>query len=47
MLELTFIPHNDTSSPGSVQGQVGWGSQQPGPVEGFLPMTAGVELDDL
>lgn len=33
--------------PGSVQGQVGCGLQQPGPVEGVLPMALGLELDDL
>jgi len=33
--------------PGSVQGQAGWGSEHPSPVEGSLPMAGGLELCDL
>jgi len=33
--------------PGKVQGQVGQGSEQPGLVEGSLPMEEGVELAGL
>ena len=33
--------------PGSVQGQVGWGFEQPGLVEGVSALAAGLELDDL
>ena len=29
------------------QGQAGWGSEQPGPVEGSLPKAGGLEPDDL
>ena len=33
--------------PGSVQGQVGWGFEQPGLVEGVFACGGGLELDDL
>lgn len=33
--------------PGSVQGQAGWGSEQPVLVEGVLPMAGELELGDL
>lgn len=33
--------------PGSVQGQVGWGFEQPGIVEGVPAHSGGLELDDL
>jgi len=33
--------------PGSVQGQVGWGSDQPGLVEGVPSRGRGLELNDL
>lgn len=33
--------------PGSVQGQAEQASEQPGPVEGSLPMGEGLELDGL
>ena len=33
--------------PGSVQGQVGWGFEQPGLVEGVPARGRGVRLDDL
>ena len=29
--------------PGSAQGQLGWGLEQPGLVEGVLPMAGGLE----
>ena len=37
----------DASSLASVQGQVGWGPEQAGLVEGVLAHGGGVELDDL
>ena len=33
--------------PGNIQGQVGWGSEQPGLVEGVPAHCRGVGLDDL
>jgi len=33
--------------PGSVQGQAGWGFEQPDLVEGVPPRCRGVRLDDL
>ena len=35
------------SLPGSVQGQAGWGFEQPGLVEGVPAHGRGLELDDL
>ena len=33
--------------PGRVQGQIGWDFEQPGLVEGSLPVAGGLELDNL
>jgi len=39
--------HPHCPFPGVIQGQAGWGSEQPGLVEGVLPIAEGLKLDDL
>lgn len=44
-LEWVFQRSCGCPVPGSVEAQVGWGSEQPHPVEG-VPAHKGLELDD-